>query len=108
MWKGRSASDSRAAAARHHPRAPGASRAADPGTQLAFERAHLLGGLRELVLETAGLPDLKLVTETDKRHLLDNSRITLQVLAQHHTTLAVDFQRFAGPIQRQSKLLALI
>ena len=54
------------------------------GTQLAFERAHLLGGLRELALETAGLPDLKLVTETDKRHRLGNSRMTLEVLAQHH------------------------
>src|SRR5262249_31280988 len=31
------------------------------GTQLSVERAHLFGGLRELALETAGLPNLELV-----------------------------------------------
>ena len=46
---GRSASDSaRAVAARHHSRAPGASRAAAWEPSCGFERAHLLGGLREL------------------------------------------------------------
>ena len=78
----------------------------EPSSRL--ERAHLLGGLRELVLETAGFPDLKLVTETDERHRLGNARMTLQVLAQHHTPLAVDLQRLAGAVERESKLLALV
>src|SRR5262249_56110539 len=68
----------------------------------------VVSGVRELVLETAGFPDLNLVAETDERHCLGNARLSLQVLAQHHTPLAVDLQRLAGPVQRESKLFALV
>ena len=68
---GWSASDSgKAVAARHHSRAPSALRPASLGTQFGFERAHLLGGLRELALKPAGLPDLKLVAKADEGHRL--------------------------------------
>ena len=48
----------------------------EPSSRL--ERAHLLGGLRELAAETAGLPDLKLVTQTDERDRVGDPRMTLQ------------------------------
>lgn len=67
-----------------------------------------MGGLRELLLETPGLPDLKLLTETDKRHRVGDACMTLEVVAQHHPTLSIDLQRLAGPVQRQGELLALV
>src|SRR3974390_3326737 len=77
------------------------------GTKLSLEFAHLLGGLCELALEPAWLPDLKIVAETDKCRRLGNPSMTLQSVAQLHAPLAVDPERLAGTIERQSELLAL-
>ena len=71
---GWSASDSgKAVAARRHSRAPRALRAAAWELSSLLERAHLLGGLRELALKPAGLPDLKLVAEADESDRLARS-----------------------------------
>src|SRR6185437_6973045 len=78
------------------------------GTKLGLERAHLVGGLRELVLEPAGLPDLKLVAEADEGHRLGDTRMTFETVAQHDPPLAVDLERLAGAIECQGELLVLV
>src|SRR6185312_11553385 len=78
------------------------------GAQLRFERAHRCGGLRELVPETFGLPDLKLVTQPDENDRVRDPRVQLQTLAQLHPALAVDLQRLARPIERQGQPLPLL
>ena len=105
--EGRSASDSRAAAARHHSRAPGASRAATWEPSCALSARTFWVASASSALETARLPDLKLVTETDERHRVGNPCMALQVLAQDHPALAVDLQCLAGAVERQREPLAL-
>ena len=66
-----------------------------------------MGGLRELFLETSGLPDLKLLTKTDECHCVGNPCMTLQTVAQYHSALSIDFERLACSVQRQGEPLAL-
>src|SRR6185312_11547777 len=78
------------------------------GSELGFERAHLLGGLRELAAKPAWLPDLKLVAETDERNRVADPRMGLQRLGQDHPPLAVHLQSLAGAVERRRELLALL
>ena len=104
---GWSASDSRAAAARRHSRAPSALRAADWELSSVLSSRTFWVASASSLLKPAGLPDLKLVTETNERNCVDDAGVPLEALAQRHAALAVDLQRLAGAVERQREPLAL-
>src|SRR5262249_41111116 len=79
-----------------------------PGAQLLFERANLLGGLREFGAKAVGLPDLKLVAETREGHGVGNSGMRLERLAQRHPALGVELEHLARAVERGRELLAFV
>src|ERR1700704_5885395 len=79
-----------------------------PGAQLLFERADLLGGLREFRAKAPRLPDLKLVAQADKGDLVLDAGVSFQRFGEDRPPLAVDLQHLARAIEGRRKLFALL
>ena len=59
-------------------------------------------------LETAWLPDLKFVSETDEGDGIGNAGMDLQPLGQDHPPVGVEPEHFADPEQRRRQMVALV